>query len=52
MQYFQVKVVFETMQENGKVKKVKENYLVDAMTCTEAEGRMYKELIRDRKSVV
>ncbi len=41
MMYFQVKAVFEQLQDNGKVKKIKEVYLVDAMTCTEAEKRLY-----------
>ena len=44
MQYFQVKVVFE-QEVNGKIKKVKENYLVDAQSCTEAEARMYGHLV-------
>ena len=44
MMYFQVKAVFE-QEINGKIKKVKENYLVDAMTCTEAEARLSNHLI-------
>jgi len=44
MMYFQVKAVFE-QEINGKIKKVKENYLVDAMTCTEAEARLSGHLI-------
>jgi hypothetical protein len=42
--YFQVKAVFE-QEVNDKIKKVKENYLVDAMTCTEAEARLSSHLI-------
>lgn len=39
--YFLVKVEFETINEsNGKQKKIKTQYLVDAMTCTEAEARV------------
>jgi len=39
--YFLVKVEFETINEsNGKQKKIKTQYLVDAMTCTEAEARI------------
>ena len=39
--YYLVKVEFETInEENGKVKKVKTQYLVDAMTCTESEARV------------
>lgn len=38
--YFLVKVEFETINEsNGKPKKIRTQYLVDAMTCTEAEAR-------------
>ena len=32
------------MQENGVEKKVTESYLVDALSCTEAEARMLKEM--------
>jgi len=46
MMYFQVKAVFE-QEINGKIKKVKENYLVDAMTCTEAEARLSNHLINE-----
>jgi len=38
--YYLVRVEFETINEsNGKMKKIKTQYLVDAMTCTEAEAR-------------
>jgi len=41
VKYFLVKVEFETINEsNGKLKKIKTQYLVDAMTCTEAEARI------------
>ena len=46
MMYFQVKAVFE-QEINGKIKKVKENYLVDAMTCTEAEACLSNHLINE-----
>jgi len=32
------------MQENGSVKRVSEPYLVDALSCTEAEARVIEEL--------
>lgn len=32
------------MMENGVEKKVTESYLVDALSCTEAEARMLKEM--------
>jgi hypothetical protein len=38
-QYFQVKVQFRTEDDKGKVKKENINYLVDAMSVTEAEAR-------------
>ena len=39
-QYFNVKVQFRTESDNGKVKKETVNYLVDAMSVTEAEVRV------------
>lgn len=44
MKWFEVKVKYEKIQENGAVKKVSEPYLVDAMTFTEAEARAINEL--------
>jgi len=38
--YFLVRVEFETMTDTGKTKKIKSQYLVDAISCTEAEARM------------
>jgi hypothetical protein len=40
MKYYQVTVAFETETESGKIKKVKELYLVDALSCTEAEAKL------------
>jgi hypothetical protein len=43
--FFLVKVEFETINEgNGKPKKIKSQYLVDAQSCTEAEARMTEYL--------
>jgi len=43
--YFLVKVEFETVNETtGKPKKIKTQYLVDSMTCTEAEARTHEYL--------
>ena len=45
LNFFLVKVEFETVNEQtGKPKKIKSQYLVDAMTCTEAEARTHKYL--------
>lgn len=42
--WFETKVKFDKMQENGAVKKVTEPYLVDALTFTEAEARIIEEM--------
>ena len=43
--YFLAKVQFLTEDEkSGKIKKVTNQYLVDAMSCTEAEARVTKWL--------
>ncbi len=42
--YYEVKVRFEKTMENGMVKKVKEPYLFDAMSFSEAEARAVEEL--------
>lgn len=42
--FFLVKVDFESESESGKPKKIKSQYLVDAMTCTEAEAKMHQYL--------
>lgn len=42
--WFECKVRYDKMQENGTVKKVNEPYLVDALTFTEAEARIIEEM--------
>ena len=50
-QYFNVKVQFRTEDERGKVKKENINYLVDAMSVTEAEARTVEYLLsRDEEA--
>jgi hypothetical protein len=50
-QYFNVKVQFKTEDERGKVKKENINYLVDAMSVTEAEARTVQYLLsRDEEA--
>jgi len=45
LNFFLVRVEFETVNEvTGKPKKIKTQYLVDAMTCTEAEARTHQYL--------
>lgn len=42
--WFETKVRYDKIQENGAVKKVNEPYLVDALTFTEAEARIIEEI--------
>lgn len=42
--WFECKVKYDKLQENGAVKKVNEPYLVDALTFTEAESRIIEAL--------
>lgn len=44
MMYFLVNVRYQKLAENGKVKKVTEPYLVDALSFTEAESRITEEV--------
>jgi len=43
MTYFDVKIEFKTEDDNGKVKKVKETYLVEAVSVTDAEAIVTKK---------
>ncbi|MBD5358857.1 MAG: DUF4494 domain-containing protein [Bacteroides sp.] len=42
--WFECKVRYDKMMENGSVKKVNEPYLVDALSFTEAEARIIDEM--------
>ena len=42
--WFECKIKFDKVQENGAVKKVTEAYLVDALSFTEAEARITEEM--------
>ncbi len=42
--WYEVKVKYTKQLENGRLKRVSEPYLVDAMSFTEAEARIYEEL--------
>ena len=44
MNWFECKVSYEKMMENGIQKKVTEPYLVDALSFTEAEARIIEEM--------
>lgn len=43
-QWIEVKVRYDKMSDNGKTGKVTDPYLVDALTCTEAEARIIEEI--------
>ncbi|WP_290387099.1 DUF4494 family protein, partial [uncultured Muribaculum sp.] len=42
--WFECKVRYDKIQENGSAKKVNEPYLVDALSFTEAEARIIEEV--------
>lgn len=44
MRLYECSVRFDKMMQNGTVKKVTEKYLVDAITFSEAEARIYREM--------
>lgn len=44
MNWFECKIRYEKTTENGLIKKVTEPYLVDALSFTEAEARIIKEI--------
>ena len=47
MKYYEAKVKYVKIDENGKDKKVTETYLVDAMSLTEMEARVIEGLAAD-----
>ena len=42
--YYEVKVQYQKMQDDGKEKKVTEQYVVEAVSFTEAESRIIEEM--------
>lgn len=42
--YYEVKIQYQKMQEDGREKKVTEQYVVEAMSFTEAEARIIEEM--------
>ena len=44
MNWFECKVSYEKMMDNGLMKRVSQPYLVDALSFTEAEARIIEEL--------
>jgi hypothetical protein len=45
--YYAVTVAVEIEDAKGKIKKQKEQYLVDAMSVTEAEAKLVKKFTKD-----
>lgn len=48
--YWTATVQFETTDTKGNTKKIKETYLVDAVSATEAEALVHKELSKAGES--
>ena len=44
LNWFECKIKYEKTAEEGKIVKVSENYLVDALSFTEAEARINEEM--------
>lgn len=44
-QWIEVKVRYDKMTDSGKTVKVTDPYLVDAVSCTEAEARVVEEVV-------
>lgn len=42
--YYEVKIQYQNIQEDGKEKKVTEQYVVEALSFTEAESRITEEM--------
>jgi len=42
--WFETKVIYVKVDDDGREVKVAESYLLDAVTFTDAEARMIKEL--------
>lgn len=40
--FYEVLVTISTETDSGRVKKIKEYYLVEAVSCTDAEAKTYK----------
>lgn len=47
LKYWMVTVQFEIENDKGKVRKIKEPYLIDAMSATEAEAKLH-EYMKER----
>jgi len=42
MKYWSVNVLFIVDSDSGRVQKIKEQYLVEAISATDAEAKIYK----------
>jgi hypothetical protein len=45
--FYSVLVAVEVEDAKGKIKKNKENYLVDALSCTEAEAKLVQKFVTE-----
>ena len=46
--FYLVKTVLEIENDNGKIQKIKENYLVKAVSCIDAETKLHQHF-KDNK---
>lgn len=51
MKYFQVNVEIRDVNEKGKVTKTREQYLVQAVSCLDAETTMVKKFVDEGSSL-
>lgn len=49
--YYSVIVSLETEDSRGKIRKVKEQYIVNSLSCTEAEARLVEKFTKDKVTV-
>ena len=47
MKYWLVTVQLQFENDKGRIQKVREQYLVDAISATDAEAKIYKEFERE-----
>ena len=51
MSYFQVNVEIRDVNEKGKVQKIREQFLVDAISCLDAETKVVKKFVDEGNSL-
>ena len=49
--YYSVIVALEAEDSKGKIKKIKEQYIVNSLSCTEAEARLVEKFVKDKVTI-